>query len=202
MYGFSVQSNGMPRTRLSADRHGSSRYSTRMLSIIEHMFDPSSGRVYSSRDFAWTTIYPDESRPGAPCPLRPAAAERVLRRGRVRARHVPSHADPGARARGQQAGPRGSADHERPAALHLLDAARRHDLVARHRRTRRAGAQRALRQGHGQLPGGDSGATDRHVPACGDRRARPEGDRAQQPRARGARRLAGRCGCSFSRSVR
>jgi hypothetical protein len=30
MYGLSDQANGIPRTRLSAFRHGSSRYSTRI----------------------------------------------------------------------------------------------------------------------------------------------------------------------------
>ncbi len=30
MYGFSDQRNGIPRTGLSADLHGSSRYSARM----------------------------------------------------------------------------------------------------------------------------------------------------------------------------
>jgi glyoxylase-like metal-dependent hydrolase (beta-lactamase superfamily II) len=38
MYGFSDQLNGIPRTRLSAERHGSSRYSTRTRPSIEHVF--------------------------------------------------------------------------------------------------------------------------------------------------------------------
>ena len=38
MYGFSDQSKGMPLTWLSATLHGSSRYSVRMRSIIEHTF--------------------------------------------------------------------------------------------------------------------------------------------------------------------
>src|SRR5689334_24957327 len=40
MYGFSDQSKPMPWTRLSADRHGSSRYSTRIAVAysIEHTF--------------------------------------------------------------------------------------------------------------------------------------------------------------------
>src|SRR5579862_4022470 len=40
MYGLSDQSNGMPCTRFSAERHGSSRYSTciSMAKLIEHVF--------------------------------------------------------------------------------------------------------------------------------------------------------------------
>ena len=38
MYGLSDQPKGMPRTRLRALRHGSSRYSTRMRASIEHTF--------------------------------------------------------------------------------------------------------------------------------------------------------------------
>src|SRR5215471_3175442 len=40
MYGFSDQANGMPRTRLSAEEHGSSRYSTgiAVTQSIEHTF--------------------------------------------------------------------------------------------------------------------------------------------------------------------
>ena len=70
------------------------------------------------------------------------------------------------------------------------------------RRARRAGAQLALRHGDGQLPGGRPRAADRHVPARRDRRARAEGDRAQQPRADGAVRLRRRCARSSWRSGR
>ena len=38
MYGFSDHPNGIPCTRLSADLQGSSRYSVRTASSIEHMF--------------------------------------------------------------------------------------------------------------------------------------------------------------------
>ncbi len=38
MYGFSDHLNDMPRTRLSALRHGSSRYCGCMLVILEHTF--------------------------------------------------------------------------------------------------------------------------------------------------------------------
>src|SRR5712691_6241001 len=40
MYGFSDQSNGIPRTRFSALRQGSSRYSTPIARSIEHTFAP------------------------------------------------------------------------------------------------------------------------------------------------------------------
>jgi glyoxylase-like metal-dependent hydrolase (beta-lactamase superfamily II) len=39
MYGFSDQEKAIPRTRLSADLQGSSRYSARTPESIEHMFD-------------------------------------------------------------------------------------------------------------------------------------------------------------------
>jgi len=47
MYGLSDHLNGIPRTWLSADLQGSSRYSARILPSIEHMFDrrPESGLV-------------------------------------------------------------------------------------------------------------------------------------------------------------
>ena len=48
MYGLSDHSNGMPLTRLSATLHGSSRYATRIPTMIEHMFDLSSRRLYSA----------------------------------------------------------------------------------------------------------------------------------------------------------
>ena len=41
MYGFSDHLNGIPRTRLSAFLQGSSRYSARTPSSIEHTFDSS-----------------------------------------------------------------------------------------------------------------------------------------------------------------
>ena len=43
MYGLSDQRNGIPRTALSADLHGSSRYSARMPDRIEHTFDGPKG---------------------------------------------------------------------------------------------------------------------------------------------------------------
>src|SRR5207237_24477 len=39
MYGFSDHLNAIPRTRLRAERHGSSRYSTGMSEILEHTFE-------------------------------------------------------------------------------------------------------------------------------------------------------------------
>src|SRR5919204_1526753 len=47
MYGFSDHLNGMPRTALSALRHGSSRYSTRMGEVqsIEQTFEPGVTRL-------------------------------------------------------------------------------------------------------------------------------------------------------------
>jgi len=39
MYGLSDQRNGIPRTRVSADLQGWSRYSVRTLRMIEHTFD-------------------------------------------------------------------------------------------------------------------------------------------------------------------
>ena len=121
--------------------------------------------------------------PRAARPPRPAPAERVLRRGRVRARHVAAHADHGARARGQPARPGRPAHHERPAALHRRDAARRDDLLAGDRRARRAGARARFDAVHGDVPRGRPRAADRHLPARRDRRARAEGDRAQPPGA-------------------
>src|ERR1044071_4502564 len=52
-------------------------------------------------------------------------AERLLRRGRVRARDRAEDADPGARAEGGPPSSGGAADRQRPAALHRRHAARR-----------------------------------------------------------------------------
>jgi hypothetical protein len=52
MYGLSDHLKGIPRTALSAVRHGSSRYSTFTLSRIEHMF------VYAKvvASFSWASF--------------------------------------------------------------------------------------------------------------------------------------------------
>src|SRR5579871_5017235 len=104
MYGLSDQPNGIPRTRLSAERQGSSRYSVRKPDSIEHTFvstGPAGGAVTIARRSAWTTTttrrvprqaHDPHARAAGPRGADPA--ERVLRRGRVRARHVAPHAHP------------------------------------------------------------------------------------------------------------
>ena len=71
--------------------------------------------------------------------------ERLLRRGRVLARHRAPDPAQGADRRGESPGARRDEDHERSAALHRGDAARRHAHLARHRRHRREGALRPVR---------------------------------------------------------
>ena len=79
MYGLSDQSNGIPCTRFSAERHGSSRYSTRIpVPAIEHTFviEPCwISRSSSPRDPPADAAAAD--RP-APRPLLPPAGRRRL----------------------------------------------------------------------------------------------------------------------------
>ena len=120
-------------------------------------------------------------------------AERVLRRGRIRPRHLASHAHPRARARGEPARARtcsgsratrrgssprcSSGSRSRASAIGALG-----EQVLAHK----------LRRGDGVGARGDPRAPDRHLPARRDRRARAEGDRARSPGADGARRLDAR----------
>ena len=75
----------------------------------------------------------------------PDPAQRLLRRGRVRARHGAADADHRAAPPGEPPRARRAADHERPAAVHRRDAARRHAHLAGHRRSRRARALERVR---------------------------------------------------------
>ena len=115
--------------------------------------------------------------------------QRVLRRGRVLARDGAADPHEGARRRGQPHGALRRQDHERPAALHRRDAARRDADLAGDRRARRAGAVRVLRPVARDDPRRAARVPDHHLPARGGRRARPQGDRAELLRAHRARRV-------------
>src|SRR5919204_4135888 len=134
MYGFSDHLNPIPFTGLSAVLQGSSRYSTLTYGIIEQTFVSSEPPGYTDRP-SWTTrsrLVPAPRGSGPDAPLRAHRRrrsdplERLLRRGRVRPRYRAPDPDHRAASRGEPPRARRAADHERPAALHRRDAARRH----------------------------------------------------------------------------
>src|ERR671937_2343786 len=115
MYGFSDQLKAIPLTRFSAPLQGSSRYSTPTAgNSIEHLFatGPVRGGIPYTRTGPWTTtndldVRPPGQRrePHSRTPRRRSAdpRDRVLRRGRVRARHLTEDEDPRARGAGEPA---------------------------------------------------------------------------------------------------